>query len=246
VTPSASLSSGGNSTIRGFGRFRGGFRFGRRFRRFVNLTVSGTDTCGARNVVGVSAGGTVTESGFVVVDGSPTPTTQSVSPVSPSATGVIQNLQATATPILSADSTHVTLSSDGTHYIGTNVALGRQSGGGNPALPVIVYSDKPLTLSGSTAGGAGILLVKGDLSITGGLNYAGLIVVEGNVTLANNSGGSIVIRGAVISSGDLSADSNASRYTSLTIDYDSCAVSQAFQATTPQNVTVLGSREISY
>lgn len=244
--PSASLSTEGNGTIAGYGRYRRGFRFrGRRFRRFTNLTVSGLDACGAQNVIGVSAGGTVNTSGWVALDGSPTPTSQRVSPISPTASAVMQSQQASAIPILTADLNHVALSSGGTSYVGTDVVLGQQASSSRSAQPVVAYSDKPLTISGPNSTGSGVLLVNGDLSIRGGFSYNGLVVATGRVTLASDGSGSVSLRGAVISAGDLSVDSTASRFTSVTIDYDSCAVSASFK-NSPQGVKLLASRELSY
>lgn len=187
----------------------------------------------------------MTTTGLVTLNGSPSPSLQLVAPTPPSAGSLMQALQGVAVPILTADTTHVTPSGGGTSYTGTDVVLGQPAGGGQPPRPVIVYSDKPLTVSGSTASGVGILLVKGDLSISGGFTYSGIIVATGNVTLANDSRGSISIQGAVVTGGNMSANSTASPMTSLKIDYNSCAVAQAFQAA-PQNVTLLAAKELSF
>jgi hypothetical protein len=88
-----------------------------------------------------------------------------------------------------------------------------------------------------------ILLVNGDLSIQGGFSYNELVVATGRLTLAGD--GSISLRGAVISAADLSVDSTASPFTSVTIAYDSCAVSASFR-NSPQGLKLLASRELGF
>lgn len=198
-----------------------------------NLVVDGSDTlnttpCGTVGVPGLVTVGTASIAS-AMVNGIPTATQQVLSlPTSPAA--FINSLRAVATPILSADPTHVSLVSGGTGYAGTNAVLGTQPNGTTPAQPAVVYSDKPLAISGTASTGDGILLVSGNLSVTGGFSYRGLIVVDGPVTLASNSTGSIRIKGSVISSGNLSADSTQSSSNALTVSYDSCALIDSFQS----------------
>ncbi|MCJ7504439.1 MAG: hypothetical protein MUP80_15475 [Acidobacteriia bacterium] len=222
----AGLATGGTATLTGL---TGGKVYG---KGTPNLVVDGNDTvnttpCGTAGVPGLVTVGTASIS-MATVNGIPAPVQQVISlPSSPAA--FINSLRGGVTPILNADPTHVSLVSDGTGYVGTDVVLGTQPSGTTPAQPAIVYSDKPLTISGANSTGDGILLVTGNLSITGGFNYRGLIVVDGTVTLASNSTGSIWIQGSVISSGNLSADSTQSSSNALTVSYDSCAVIDSFQ-----------------
>jgi hypothetical protein len=220
----AGLATGGAATLTGLAGRKGST---------PNLVVDGNDTvnttpCGTAGVPGLVTVGTASIS-MATVNGIPAPVQQVPSlPSSPAA--FINSLRGGVTPILSADPTHVSLVSGETGYVGTDVVLGTQPSGTTPAQPAIVYSDKPLTISGANSTGDGILLVSGDLSITGGFNYRGLIVVEGTATLASNSTGSIQIQGSVISSGNLSADSTQSSSNALTVSYDSCAVLDSFQS----------------
>jgi hypothetical protein len=213
----ASLGAAGSATLAGIS-----------VAGVPNLTVNGTDACGAQSLPGIIAGGTITSSTATILPVTPS-SSQNVLPFPQSASTLISSLRASATPILTADPAHVTLSLTGTRYVGMNVALGSQAVGSTPAQPVVVYSDKPLRLSGGTNTGDGILLVNGNLSVTGGFNYRGMIVVAGVVKLASNASGSISIAGAVISSGNLSVNSTASAATSLTTNYDSCAVADSYQ-----------------
>lgn len=199
-----------------------------------NLVVNGVDTinttpCGVAGVPGLVTVGTASIS-TALVNGAPTPTQQVISlPSSPAA--FINSLRGSATPILNADPAHVRLASGGmTSYTGTNVVLGAQPSWMTPAQPAIVYSDKPLIISGANSTGDGILLVSGNLSITGGFSYEGLIVVDGSVALASNSTGSVGIEGSVISSGNLSADSTQSASYGLTVAYNSCAIVDSLQS----------------
>jgi hypothetical protein len=220
----AGLATGGAATLTGLAGRKGST---------PNLVVDGNDTvnttpCGTAGVPGLVTVGTASIS-MATVNGIPAPVQQVISlPSSPAA--FINSLRGGATPILSAAPTHVSLVSGGTGYAGTDVVLGTQPSGTTPAQPAVVYSDKPLAISGTGSTGDGILLVTGNLSITGGFNYRGLIVVDGTVTLASNSTGSIQIQGSVISSGNLSADSTQSSSNALRVSYDSCAVIDSFQS----------------
>ena len=220
----AGLATGGAATLTGLAGRKGST---------PNLVVDGNDTvnttpCGTAGVPGLVTVGTASISS-ATVNGIPAPVQQVISlPSSPAA--FINSLRGGVTPILNADPTHVSLVSGETGYVGTDVVLGTQPSGTTPAQPAVVYSDKPLTISGANSTGDGILLVSGNLSITGGFNYRGLIVVDGTVTLASNSTGSIWIQGSVISSGNLSADSTQSSSNALTVSYDSCAVIDGFQS----------------
>ena len=220
----AGLATGGTATLTGLAGRKGST---------PNLVVDGNDTvnttpCGTAGVPGLVTVGTASISS-ATVNGIPAPVQQVISlPSSPAA--FINSLRGGVTPLLNADPTHVSLVSGETGYVGTDVVLGTQPSGTTPAQPAVVYSDKPLAISGTGSTGDGILLVTGNLSITGGFNYRGLIVVDGTVTLASNSTGSIWIQGSVISSGNLSADSMQSSSNALTVSYDSCAVADSFQS----------------
>jgi Tfp pilus assembly protein PilX len=195
-----------------------------------NLTLNGNDYCGGpKNLPGIAAGSTITTSGLnnILPAGS---AVQNLLPFPQMVPSIIQSTVPQAVPILYADPTHVTLASGGGSLVGTNVVLGQLPGPSGPGQPAVVYADRSLAISGSTSTGYGILLVNGNLSITGGINYQGVIVSNGTVTLTLNSTGSIQILGSLISSGNLSTDSSASPSTSLSLTYDSCVVADTFQS----------------
>jgi len=230
LNASASLATAASAHLHGLGGAAG-----------YNLSVDGSDACGVQTtpLPGIIAGGTVTLDRATV-----TPNfLQNVSPFPQSASSLISALRASATPILNADPTHVTLASGGTAYVGTNAVLGTQPSGTTPAQPAVVYSDKPLMFTSGTTTGDGILLVDGDLFVSDGFNYRGMIVVDGTVTLVSHTTYGISISGTLVSSGDLSAHSTDSASTPLTIKYDSCAATDGAQVL-PK--TILAYKELSY
>jgi len=194
-----------------------------------NLKLNGMDKCGVQNVPGIAAGSTITTSGLnsILPAGS---AVQNLLPFPQTAASIIQSLLPQAVPILYADPTHVTLAPGGRSLVGTNVVLGQLPGSSSPGQPAVVYADRSLAISGSTSTGYAILLVNGNLSITGGFYYHGLIVSNGTVTLTLNSTDSISILGSLTSSGNLSINSSASPHTSLSLTYDSCVVADTFES----------------
>lgn len=110
-------------------------------------------------------------------------------------------------------------------YVADNVALGQA----DPAHDVsqTVYVDGGLSISNST--GQGILIVNGDLAVTGNFSYWGLIIVKGNVVLAGSSLPGIEIHGAVLShSATGSQPSQLSGNIQLT--YNSASIRKQFDA----------------
>jgi hypothetical protein len=233
LTASAAAATGGSATLNGVSV--GGI---------PNLRLRGINVCGGPSLPGIMAGGTVAiPSGRVArITGSSPATVEYVSPFPQSAATLIGSLRASATPILNADPTHVSLAPDGASYVGTNLVLGTQAVGTTPAQPLVAYADKSLSLSGATGTGQGILLVHGDLSITGGFDYKGMIIVDGSVTLTSNATDTIAISGTLVSFGDLVADSSSSVLSrALVVRYDSCAIADGYQVL-PK--TVLAYREL--
>jgi len=222
LVPAAGVGTAGSVTLTGVSQDGG--------TGSPNLTLSGMDTCKVQNIPGIAAGSAIATSGQMNILGSPSPSVQNLLPFPQSAGSIIQSLFAQAVPIQYADPTHVTASSSGTSLVGTNVVLGQLPGPSNPGQPAVVYANQSLAISGSTSTGNGILLVNGDLSITGGFTYSGLIVANGSVALTLNSTGSIQILGSLISSGNLSVDSSASPLTNVNISYDSCAIVDSFES----------------
>lgn len=91
----------------------------------------------------------------------------------------------------------ITILSDGT-YVGSGLSLGQIPGNGDVSQPT--YVNGPLNLSDSS--GQGILVVNGDLWVTGSFNYFGLIVVKGRIHLDGGGLGGINVFGAIISTSD--------------------------------------------
>jgi len=82
---------------------------------------------------------------------------------------------------------------DGT-YAGAGLSLGQVPAAGNISQPV--FAAGALSLSDSS--GQGLLVVDGDLSVSGSFIYYGLIVVKGRVNLNGSTTPGIEIHGAII------------------------------------------------
>lgn len=99
---------------------------------------------------------------------------------------------------------------------------------GSSSNYVKVYADatqmNPARIRFQNTTGYGILLVKGDLSLGGGFNWNGLIIVTGTLTL-NGGGSGINITGTVIS-GD-ATDETVDINGNIDIKYDSCEKKKA-------------------
>ena len=225
LVPAGGVGTAGSATLAGISP---------RLQLPSNLTLNGLDNCpgvqNPQNLPGIAAGSTISTSGLMSIQGNPPEQPSSSFLPSQSAANIIQGLFPQAVPILNADPTGVTLASGGESLVGTNVALGQLPSGSSPGQPVAVYADRSLAISGSASTGYGILLVNGDLSITGGFNYWGLIVSNGKITLTLNHMGSITIRGSLTSAGNLSISSWASHHNSLNVTYDSCVVADTFRS----------------
>jgi Tfp pilus assembly protein PilX len=217
LTPAAAAGTAGSATLTGLTARR---------HRSANLTLNGMDICGAQNVPGIAAGSTPPPSGLINIQGSPPEPPVVPFPFGEAAiTNIIQSVLPLAVPIVNADPAHV--ASVGGSLAGTNVALGQPPGPSSPGQPVVVYANQSLAISGPASTGYGILLVNGNLSITDGFHYEGLIVSNGTVTITTSPAGDIRILGSLTSSGNLSISSSASPYTFVRITYDSCAVPNA-------------------
>ncbi len=84
---------------------------------------------------------------------------------------------------------------DGT-YVGDGLNLGQVPTAGD--LPQATFADGPLNISNSA--GQGILVVNGDLSVSGTFLYYGLILVRGKLLFTGGSLPGIEIHGAIIAS----------------------------------------------
>lgn len=91
----------------------------------------------------------------------------------------------------------ITILSDGT-YVGNGLTLGQIPSSGDVSQST--YVNGPLNISDST--GQGILVVNGDLLVTGSFTYFGLIIVKGKIHLNGGGMEGIRIDGAIISSSE--------------------------------------------
>ncbi len=259
-TPVAAVAAAGSASLSGqplwwlISMFLGG-------TGSANVTVTGNDnnpgTAGCPTptgaLPGVVAGGTVNTSAASVAGN---PATQSaVTPFPQSAATLIAQYQPASSPITSVDPSHV--SSSGPTYLASGTTLGTQPTAGSAGSARIVYTDRPLSISGNGNSGYGLLLVNGDLTVTGSWNYQGVTIVNGAINFTAANSANILVRGTLVASGNLSLNASTSFSTStISTLYDSCMVSQVLQGlsggassgltsstTSPQ---ILSYRELSY
>jgi hypothetical protein len=89
--------------------------------------------------------------------------------------------------------------------------------------------------------GAGVLVIDGDLTIHGGLNFYGLIIVRGVLTFSGSgSGQSSNVIGSIIAGNGSVADSLSG---GINIQYDRCAL---LHNQTPSPPALLATHEVSY
>jgi len=256
ITPLAALASGGPVTVSGNPKWKP-----KSITTPANVIVDGNDNnpggAGCPPPVsplpGILAGGLISSSSASIT-GNPA-TQSSVTPFPQSAATLISQYQPSATAITSVDPSHVTVS--GTSYTASGTTLGTQPSGGNSGAVQVVYADQPLTITGSGNNGYGLLLVNGNLSVTGSLNYQGVIIVNGQINFTPPSSRNITVTGSMLAAGSavFSAPSSVQGATINTL-YNSCVVAQVLQqagggtssgssssTTSPQ---ILSYRELSY
>jgi hypothetical protein len=186
--------------------------------------------------------------------GSP-PTQPNVTAFPQSASSLISQYLPSSTLITSVDPADVTLT--GGTYTASGTTLGiRPAPGGTGGEAQIVYSDQPLTITGTGNSGFGVLLVNGDLTVTGVWHYEGVMIVNGSVTFAPATPASIRLRGALLASGTISLNTASSPPGSTIVThYDSCGVYLAMQglnggayglASTTTSPQILSYRELSF
>jgi len=108
-------------------------------------------------------------------------------------------------------------------YVATGITLGTLPASGD--ISQAVYVDGPLSISNSS--GQGILVINGDLVISGEFTYHGLIIVNGKVLLSG-AGSGIQILGALIAgSGDGSGISVLDGI--INMSYDSSLIRKQFE-----------------
>jgi len=234
-TPLAELASGGSASISGHTTTP------------ANVIVAGNDNnpggagcpLPVTPLPGILAGGTISSS-WASISGNPA-TKWFVAPFPQSVATVISQYQPTATAITSVDPGHVTF--NGMSYTASGTTLGTQPSGGTSGTVQIVYANEPLTITGNGNTGYGLLLVNGNLSVTGNLNYQGVIIANGGINFTPPSNGNITLSGSVLGAGStvLSAPYGSGNAT-ISALYNSCVVAQVL----PGSPQILSYRELSY
>ena len=256
-TPVAAVGTAGPVTLTGQPQWQF-FRFTYGARWMANVTVSGNDhnpgTAGCPSptgaLPGVLAGGIVTASAATTRGD---PATQSlVSPFPQSAATLISQYQSASTLITSVDPGHVT--STGGGYSASGTTLGTQPTLGTPGTARVVYSPGPLTITGSGNSGYGVLLVNGNLTVTGSWDYQGVTIVNGAVNFTAAQQARIASRGTMLASGNISLNAATDySYSTISTLYDSCIVAQVSQglnaaglASSTTSPQILSYREFSF
>jgi hypothetical protein len=114
--------------------------------------------------------------------------------------------------------------SDGT-YLGDGLNLGQTPLEGDQSQAV--FADGPLILQDSK--GQGILIVNGDLDVSGTLNFYGLIIVRGKVILNGGGASGIEIHGGILSSSDIGNQTSALSGR-VNISYHAALIQEQFNA----------------
>jgi hypothetical protein len=113
----------------------------------------------------------------------------------------------------------------------------------NPAGAVnqITYVPGSFDIQAKTSG-AGILIIDGDLTIHGGLNFYGLIIVRGVLTFSGSgSGQNVGVLGSIITGNSSIADDSLKG--GVNVQYDRCALLSNTNTSPPR---VLSAHEVSY
>ncbi len=98
--------------------------------------------------------------------------------------------------------------------------------------PAIVYVPGNLKLDSPKATGDGLLIVDGDLTVDGGLEYYGLILVKGQIHFTGGSSQGVNLFGAILAGDRASAADTVGG--SFSFRYSSCALSQTAPQTPPK------------
>jgi hypothetical protein len=255
-TPLAALASAGSATVSGnpgWSRHHSSPP--------ANVVVNGNDNnpggagCPAPGapLPGITAGGAISSSSASIT-GNP-PTQPSVTPFPQSVATLISQYAPNATAITSVDPGHVTF--NGTSYTASGATLGTPPSGGTSGTVQVVYADQPLTITGNGNTGYGLLLVNGNLSVTGNFNYQGVIIANGQINFTPPGHESIAVSGSLLASGNAVFNAPSPLHNAtISALYNSCVVAQVLagvgggtsfgsssSTTSPQ---ILAYRELSY
>ena len=187
----------------------------------TSLTVDGNDNCGVAAPLDTvyTLNPSITNlNGLPTMN--PTPPAQGADDID--IIGMVESMKSGANVIITSDQT-------GTPYGSATNYVTCYSDTSNP------YNNQGLKLTNCT--GYGTLLVKGNLIMSGGFSWDGLVLVTGTLTF--NGGGpiGINIQGAVLA--NQTVDLNGG----VTVNYNSCSVNDALSN---QAVTKLSWREITH
>lgn len=225
ITPIAGVAGGGEVNLRG------------------TLTVSGLNNCGAgADLYGVVSAGEIKLQGGATVLGQPDSYLEEALLPGPSPAELLAQLVPFAIPIQDADPANISYDSGSGIYFGSWVSLGDLSqfppSQDYPAVPAVIHAHHSLSIDHGQ--GAGILLVEGDLQVSGTFKYYGLIVATGTVTLRGNSLDPVQIYGGIFQGGTLDAKSSGAGQ-GIEILYDNCALTIAAD---PLPKTILAFKEL--
>jgi hypothetical protein len=91
------------------------------------------------------------------------------------------------------------------------------------------------TISFQSCNGFGLLIVDGNLTMSGNCSWTGLILVSGTITMSGGGGSTLNLSGALMAENTVTVNGN------IEADYDSCAIADAFNTHSP---TILSWKEI--
>lgn len=107
--------------------------------------------------------------------------------------------------------------------------------------PAMVYVPGDLRLSSPKATGDGLLIVDGDLTVDGGLEYYGLILVKGQIHFTGGGSTPVNLFGAILAGDSASASDSVGG--SFSFQYSSCALNQTAPPGPPK---LLATHEVMY
>jgi hypothetical protein len=228
----------------------------------LRVTGNTDPVCASPNVAGAESGTSTVTTHDGNVTGSPATRNNAGWPYNMST--LISTLQAVATT-LPATGTGVTGTGTGgtsPPFSGPHAVLGTAptvtydgsraiSSISNAGTPQIYYAPGDLTLGTSTVGGAavtgqGVLIVNGNLTlnVTNGVNYFGLILVSGNISMTAASDANVDshIHGAIVNAGTFSA-SFSEVEGRISVHQDACLVQSGLTRT---DFRLISLRELMY
>jgi hypothetical protein len=162
----------------------------------ANAAVDGEDESGTSAALDSLESQNAITGDLTNVTGAPT-SVRPYSPFSYDLEAIIEMLKPPVSREIEKVSPAIAKLSDGTYW-GDGLNLGQPPLEGDQSQAA--FADGPLILSNSR--GQGVLIVNGDLSISGTLGFYGLIIVRGKVNLNGEGASGIEIHGGILSSSD--------------------------------------------